>query len=225
MAPGRALPRVAGERGWYRGYRAIGPSLDRGAGFLVLAEPPIVRTRAGVPHPRPLSTKWRGECPGGTVDRTRGAVETVRGGVDVNERRRSGSGVQKPPRAVVEVARESRRAPTRGEALLWERLRMRQLCGRKFRRQHAIGRFIVDFYCAEERLAVEVDGPIHAGQHRHDAERQRAIESLGVRFLRVADTLVQSDIDAALDRIAASFSARPAEQHSPSPPGGEGAGG
>jgi adenine-specific DNA methylase len=70
-----------------------------------------------------------------------------------------------------EVARQFRKEPTPSEAILWEALRNRKLEGRKFRRQHPIGTFIVDFYCDEEALVVEVDGPIH--DYQQDLDRQR----------------------------------------------------
>jgi hypothetical protein len=59
------------------------------------------------------------------------------------------------------VARQMRQEPTQAEDLLWQSLRNHQLLGFKFRRQHSIERFIVDFYCAEAKLVIEIDGPIH----------------------------------------------------------------
>ena len=77
-----------------------------------------------------------------------------------------------------------RKEPTRSESLLWSALRNRRLASRKFRRQHPVGRFILDFYCHEERLAVEVDGPVHETQRQVDGERQQILESMGIRFLQ-----------------------------------------
>jgi very-short-patch-repair endonuclease len=65
---------------------------------------------------------------------------------------------------MVEIARQFRKQPTPSEAILWQALRNRKLEGRKFRRQQPIGCFIVDFFCASERLIVEVDGLIHESQ-------------------------------------------------------------
>ncbi|MQY72086.1 MAG: DUF559 domain-containing protein, partial [Dehalococcoidia bacterium] len=59
------------------------------------------------------------------------------------------------------LAREMRRAPTLAEEVLWQHLRNSQMGGFKFRRQHPIDRFIVDFYCFKIRLVIEVDGPVH----------------------------------------------------------------
>jgi very-short-patch-repair endonuclease len=99
------------------------------------------------------------------------------------------------------AARDMRNNPTRAERALWERLRGRQVKGLRFRRQHSIDRFIVDFYCAEARLVIEVDGASHAGP-TCDAERQSCLEALGLRVLRVTDAEVLTEIDAVIARIA-----------------------
>ena len=110
-------------------------------------------------------------------------------------------------RRMIEVARDLRVRSTLGEQELWSALRRKQLSGRKFRRQQPVGPFVLDFYCPEERLAVEVDGSIHddAEQARLDAERQSLIESLGVRFVRLSNAVVLNDLPSALRTIAASF--------------------
>jgi very-short-patch-repair endonuclease len=70
------------------------------------------------------------------------------------------------------LARQKRKEPTHAEKLLWQHLRNRQLRGFKFRRQHSIERFIVDFYCAEGGLVLEVDGPFHDYQPEEDKIRE-----------------------------------------------------
>ncbi len=74
------------------------------------------------------------------------------------------------------------------ERLLWKHLRNEAL-GVKFRRQVSVGRYVVDFYCPSLHLAIEVDGESHAGAaaQSYDEARQSAIESLGVRFVRVSN--------------------------------------
>ena len=124
---------------------------------------------------------------------------------------------QSPP-AVRQAARDARKEPTKSEAILWQALRNRGLGGRKFRRQHPVRRFILDFYCHEESLAVEVDGGIHAGQSAADAQRQRAIESQGIRFARVTADLVENNLPRALAMIEAAFT------HPPRPRTGAGGG-
>src|SRR5690606_25291270 len=90
------------------------------------------------------------------------------------------------PEPMLVTSRQLRQKGTRAEALLWEHLRDRQLHGAKFRRQAVIGRFIVDFYCHEHRLVVELDGAVHDQPDiaAHDAERQEQLEAQGYRVLR-----------------------------------------
>jgi very-short-patch-repair endonuclease len=84
-------------------------------------------------------------------------------------------------------AREMRHLPTLAEKRLWELVRDKRLNGLKFRRQHAIGHFIADFYCPAAKLAIEVDGPIHESQDGADRERQTQSESLGIAVLRFSN--------------------------------------
>lgn len=83
-------------------------------------------------------------------------------------------------------ARELRRAATEAENALWNELRGRRLGGFKFRRQLPAGAFVLDLYCAEARLAVELDGGGHAEpqQAAHDEERTRLLARRGIRLLR-----------------------------------------
>lgn len=82
-------------------------------------------------------------------------------------------------------ARQMRNNPTPSEAELWARLRRRQLDGRKFRRQHVLQPFIVDFYCVAEKLVIEVDGAYHQmDQERHQTRATYLREHYGVRILR-----------------------------------------
>ncbi|MGI9180790.1 MAG: endonuclease domain-containing protein [Longimicrobiaceae bacterium] len=104
-----------------------------------------------------------------------------------------------------EVARDFRKESTRSEATLWKALRGRALEGRKFRRQQPIGPFVVDFYCAAERLVVEVDGGIHESQVEHDRDRQQLLETLGLRFVRLPAAVVENDLPAALTAIRKAF--------------------
>ncbi|MFN7715825.1 MAG: DUF559 domain-containing protein, partial [Pseudanabaenaceae cyanobacterium] len=118
---------------------------------------------------------------------------------------------------MTEVARQFRKQPTTSEAILWQALRGRKLDGRKFRRQQVIGTFVVDFFCGQERLVVEVDGGVHQNQQEADRQRQELLESLGLRFVRVRSDLVEQDLPAVLSQIRAAFSL-------PSPALGEGLG-
>lgn len=104
-------------------------------------------------------------------------------------------------RRMLEVAREFRKEPQRSEAALWDALRNRRLRGFKFRRQQPIGAFVVDFYCDDASLIVEVDGPIHAYQQEADRQRQEILESLELRVLRVLADEVASDLPSVVGRI------------------------
>ena len=97
--------------------------------------------------------------------------------------------------------------------MLWEALRDRPLAGREFRRQHPVGRFVLDFYCYEERLAVEVDGGVHAAQEEADWGRQSVAEAMGIRVVRVPAGLVENDLPKALGLIEAALRANPSPAH------------
>jgi very-short-patch-repair endonuclease len=99
------------------------------------------------------------------------------------------------------LAREMRQEPTPAEDYLWQHIRNREIGGAKFRRQHAIDRFVVDFYCAEAQLVIEVDGEIHQYTLEEDTIRQEYLESLGLRVLRFTNDLVLNQIDMVLDQI------------------------
>ena len=106
-----------------------------------------------------------------------------------------------PPRQKTR-ARRLRGEITDAEKILWARLRDRQLCGAKFRRQHPIGPFITDFCCLEHALVVELDGGQHAEQMDSDAARSHFLESRGYRVLRFWNNDVLSNCAGVLERIA-----------------------
>ncbi len=88
------------------------------------------------------------------------------------------------------------------ERLLWGRLRSNQIGGLHFRRQHPIGPYIVDFYCHQARLVIEVDGVSHDDRERFDAERTSYLQALGLRVLRFSDDEVLNDLTNVVYRIA-----------------------
>jgi very-short-patch-repair endonuclease len=98
-----------------------------------------------------------------------------------------------------------RASPTSTEGLLWARIRGRRL-GVIFRRQAPLlGRFIADFFAPAVRLVIEVDGAYHGERARADARRDAALERAGYRVLRIAASLVASDIESALAGIRAAL--------------------
>ena len=100
-----------------------------------------------------------------------------------------------------ERARSLRQDSTTPERILWGILRNRQLDGHKFRRQHPIGPFVTDFYCAEASLIVELDGESHVGQHEQDQQRTAYLNQHGLRVLRVTNDDLLGHPDAVADAI------------------------
>ena len=122
--------------------------------------------------------------------------------------------------AIGAVARELRRDMTAEEKILWEAIRNHRLSCLKFRPQHPVGRFVLDFYCAEIRLVVEVDGSSHSGRGEHDQARTEALATHGYAVIRFSNDEIVSHLPSVLLRIQ-----RTAEQlrNSPSPSIGRGA--
>ena len=98
------------------------------------------------------------------------------------------------------LALEMRRHPTEAEAMLWTGLDSSQL-GVKFRRQHIIDKFIVDFYCIEKNLVIEVDGKIHDNQKEEDREREKCLKELGCSIMRFDNEEVIVDLEKVLTEI------------------------
>ncbi|TWT97072.1 hypothetical protein Pla108_28490 [Botrimarina colliarenosi] len=124
-----------------------------------------------------------------------------------------------------DFARELRTKATEQERLLWSQLRKRQLLDCRFRRQFAIGPYVVDFECFERLLIVELDG----GQHNtlesrdYDAKRTTYLEQRGYRVLRFWNSDIADDFDAVLEAIAKALVERaPGRPHPGPPPEGEG---
>jgi adenine-specific DNA-methyltransferase len=99
-------------------------------------------------------------------------------------------------------ARQLRRDQTDAEQVLWGRLRDRQLCDAKVRRQHPIGPFITDFCCPQRKLIVELDGGQHAVEIAADQKRSRFLEGEGYRVLRFWNHEVLTNTAGVLERIA-----------------------
>ena len=104
----------------------------------------------------------------------------------------------------VNIARVLRKKQTDAEKLLWRHLRAKQLEGRKFRRQHPIGNYVVDFVCLEESLVVEVDGGQHA-DYTEDAQRDRWLTAQGFKILRFWNNEVLTNIEGVLESIRQNF--------------------
>jgi very-short-patch-repair endonuclease len=118
---------------------------------------------------------------------------------------------------LVQRARQMRRVATDAEVRLWSRLRNRRLAGWRFRRQHVLAGFIVDFYCAEAGLAIELDGGGHAmtEQTAYDEERQRRLSRFGVRSLRFWNDQALKETDTVVEMIATALGDAPHPTLSP----------
>ena len=94
----------------------------------------------------------------------------------------------------------------KAEAILWQRLKGRQLLGYKFRRQYSVGSYVLDFYCPKLKLGIEIDGDSHfqATVQEYDRQRQDFIESLGIKVLRSLNTDIYENLDEVFESIARS---------------------
>ncbi|MGB9080199.1 MAG: endonuclease domain-containing protein [Desulfuromonadaceae bacterium] len=107
-----------------------------------------------------------------------------------------------PPELLI-FARQLRKEQTEAELLLWYILRGRRFCGFKFRRQYPIGGYILDFYCHDAGLAVELDGGGHniEEQRLYDTERTKAIEAAGIHVVRFWNNDVFQSLEVVLEEI------------------------
>jgi very-short-patch-repair endonuclease len=93
-----------------------------------------------------------------------------------------------------ELAKELRKNMTLSEVLLWNEIKQKKMLGYDFDRQRPIGKFIVDFYCKELRVSIEIDGDTHFYRYDYDDERQLVLEKMGVSFLRFDDIEVKKNM-------------------------------
>ncbi|HVI59822.1 MAG TPA: endonuclease domain-containing protein [Luteimonas sp.] len=112
------------------------------------------------------------------------------------------------------LQRKLRKTPTDAEMLLWRHLRGRQLEGCKFRRQHPLLDFVVDFTCLERRIVVELDGGQHADAEHYDTRRTATLEKAGFAVLRFWNNEVFENIDGVLEVILQTL----LQRATPSPP-------
>ncbi len=99
------------------------------------------------------------------------------------------------------LARKLRNNSTKSEVILWNSLKRKQMLGYTFHRQKPLGNYIVDFFCKELLLAIEIDGETHIGKEKKDRERQTDLEKLGVKFLRFYDVDVYKNLSGVLQTI------------------------
>ena len=125
------------------------------------------------------------------------------------------------PRAIrgqaghLDLKRRLRSNMTGPEMQLWSRLRARQLQGLKFRRQHGIGPYIVDFYCPDQSLVIEVDGDSHADADHivRDQLRERYLRSLGLRVIRYFNDDIVKNLAGVLEDLSKKLASGPTSPH------------
>ena len=118
---------------------------------------------------------------------------------------------------IILAARNLRKESTPAELVLWEALRSSRLDGIKFRRQHAVGPYILDFYCVSHTLAIEVDGSGHDqdDQQRYDQERSEYLHALGIQIIRFRNEQIIHDLPAILAIIRQTLKNKPHPNPSP----------
>ncbi len=100
-----------------------------------------------------------------------------------------------------EVAKKLRKQGVLSEVLLWNFLKNKQLRGYDFHRQKPIDEYIVDFYCSDLDLVIEIDGSSHADKIGYDEIRENKLKSFGLVILHFSDSIIKKDIDAVLRTI------------------------
>ncbi len=102
-----------------------------------------------------------------------------------------------------ELSRQLRERMTTAELLMWNKLKNNQFCGYKFRRQHPIHKFIVDFYCHELKLILEIDGKYHNSEEQksEDFKRSELLQFQGLKEIRFTNEEIINDIDLVLKKL------------------------
>ncbi len=100
-----------------------------------------------------------------------------------------------------EKARKLRNNSTLTEIMLWQQIKGKQISGLDFHRQKPLGDYIVDFFCNELNLAIEVDGESHFGKEAYDLKRENDLKKLGIHLLRFSDIDVRYNLDRVINNI------------------------
>jgi very-short-patch-repair endonuclease len=106
-------------------------------------------------------------------------------------------------------AKQLRKESTKAEKIVWELIRNRKFMGLKFRRQHVIEGFVLDFYCHEAKLGIEIDGGIHFRRKDYDKLRQEVIESEDIKIIRVTNKEIADNKSSILGKIKETIVDRP----------------
>ena len=139
--------------------------------------------------------------------------------------------MQRVPPKIKQNARDLRKNMTDAERTLWSRIKSRRLQGFRFRRQHPVGNYIVDFVCLELKLVIELDGGQHMDQQQYDERRDSFLKAQGFTVLRFWNNKVMKEVDGVLESIltflppSQSSPYKGGEAATPPPLGGGGGGG
>jgi len=111
---------------------------------------------------------------------------------------------------IFDRAQKLSKQTTEAEELLWKKLRNRRFEGLKFRRQHPMSRFIVDFYCHEKMLVVEVDGGIHdvSEVKEHDEGREEELKNFGLTIIRFKNEEVMNNMNGVLEKLRVAINSK-----------------
>jgi len=125
----------------------------------------------------------------------------------------------RPSERTIQQARHLRQGATSAERLAWKLLRNRVALGIKFRRQHPLGKYIVDFYSPDCRLAIELDGSVHSqpSQLRRDESKDRFLRQQGIQVLRLPNGLALEDPEGFVKKVLASLPSPVLLRRTPSP--------
>ncbi|KAA5544241.1 endonuclease domain-containing protein [Adhaeribacter rhizoryzae] len=106
-----------------------------------------------------------------------------------------------------DLRQQNRSSLTPAEAELWKHLQSSKLDGRKFRRQHSIGNYILDFYCPQEKLGIELDGQVHFTDSAYEADSKRTeyLNSLNIKIIRFENKAVFEQLEGVLEEIRQNF--------------------
>jgi len=105
-------------------------------------------------------------------------------------------------------ARQLRNKLTAEEDILWNRLKNKQICNVRFRRQHPINTFIVDFYCHTAKLVIELDGKIHLRTKEYDKERTHIINQFEIEVIRFSNDEINTNINKIIKQITEKIKSR-----------------
>jgi very-short-patch-repair endonuclease len=108
---------------------------------------------------------------------------------------------RRSPHYIIELARKMRNNLTPSEKIVWNEIKEKKISGYKFRKQHPVYRYILDFYCHEKKLAIEIDGDSHKERKDYDEYRDSYVRSIGIETLRFTNEEIENNIANVIEAI------------------------